>query len=155
MDAADALAGHGRDLDVTFVAPSGGPRVSHDVVIRTFCICSVADSSDHMVDLGTTFRRVHNSASILSECATCINSNRHDALADGFLQGTYQVRFHSRETADFDDALRFLGRIALNFFSMKGGVRIISLRCLCLFLKITVGSLFRSTIASVVLLIGA
>lgn len=63
MDAADALSVDGSNLDVPVVAPSSAPLVSAEVVLSV-AFFAVADSSQDVVNLGSTVLRVQDAACI-------------------------------------------------------------------------------------------
>lgn len=83
MNTADAHPVDSGDLDVAFVAPTGAPGVSNDVIVFTF-FGAVADGVDHMVDPGTTCVSIHNTFFVVPEdgVARC-NHIAHDMFVNG------------------------------------------------------------------------
>ena len=59
LDAADALAVDGGDLDVALITPAGAPRVAHDVVVLAVLV-SIADSDDGVVKRRAALGGVEN-----------------------------------------------------------------------------------------------
>lgn len=86
LDAADADAVDGCNLDVAFVTVGGTPGVSDDVVVLAR-LGTITDSSDGMVESGSTVWIVEDARLVVSKRhGISVHSHRGWALSNGSLE---------------------------------------------------------------------
>jgi len=86
LNTADTLTFNCGNLDVSLIAPESGPGVSNNVVLFT-TLSSITDSSNGMVENGSTFDGVEDTTFILLEdFLVSLNCDRDDTLIDGSLE---------------------------------------------------------------------
>lgn len=105
LDAADAGAFDGSNLDVSLIAPSSAPGVSDNVVLLT-TFASIANSCDGVIELSSACAGVEDAALILLEDRFVgLDGDRDDTLVDGGLESRHAMRCDSPVARDSDLAL--------------------------------------------------
>jgi len=112
VDTANAGAGLNADLDVSMVAPGGGPRVADKEVLNTV-LNAPADSGDGVIELGSASGAGENSRLVVLENSfVSLNSDRHNSLGDSGLKLIRVVPGNLGGLYDVDASTSSLGGVA-------------------------------------------
>jgi hypothetical protein len=118
LDTADTISRGDTDLDVSFISPSGAPRVLHEVVSLSI-YGSISDGENKVINVSSTGSSGEDTSFVLSE-STFVSFDHYGSgsLSDGGLEGVRATSFDTYVTGRLNVGL-LLGALLASSIHMS------------------------------------